>query len=103
LQQAFNEALWTLGTPVAKTVIWHLQNRGAISLTGKTFDMDRVYTNLEEILGSGVEIVLQAMYKSYSRNFKMNTIIDFELQHGSKSHMQKILMLSQKISEEGGN
>jgi len=103
LQQAFNEALWTLGTPVAKTILWHLQNRGAISLTGKAFEMDRVHAGLQEILGPGIELVLQSMYQSFSRNFSMNTIIDFELQHSSKSYLQKIHLLIQKMQVEVEN
>ena len=103
MQQAFNEALWTLGTPVAKTILWHLQNRGAISLTSKTFDVDRVYAGLQEILGPGIELVLQSMYQSFSRNYKMNIIIDFELEHGSKSYLQKIYLLIQKTQVEVEN
>jgi hypothetical protein len=92
--------LWSLGTPVAKTIIWRLHTRGAISLSGKTFDMDRIHAGMQEILGSGVELVLQLMYQSFSRNYKMNTIIDFELQHGSKSYLQKIRILIQKMEGE---
>ena len=100
LYNAFYEAISFLGQPVAQTMLWHLQNRGVISQTYRTFDIDRLDAGLREILGSGSDVVMEKIYENLARNWTMNKPQAFEKDQSSKSYLEKIYLLEQEMEEE---
>lgn len=103
LRYAFDEAVCTLGLSAARTIMWHLRIRGAVSQKYGTFDIDRLYSGLQEILGSGTEMIMERIYRCFSRNYTMNAILAFERQHPSKSYLEKIHLLVQEMEAEVEN
>lgn len=61
LRQAIDESLHTLGDPIKKTVVWHL-NLNGIFIESDEFDLASFYETLENIMGNAAEVVIHAIY-----------------------------------------
>jgi hypothetical protein len=61
LWEAIDMGLSGLGAPVKSTVLWHLNNRGRY-LGRKECDIRELYSALQELLGSGVDVVFNDVY-----------------------------------------
>lgn len=61
LRQAIDESLHSLGEPIKKTVVWHL-NLNGIFTESDQFDLASFYETLEDIMGNGAEVVIHVVY-----------------------------------------
>jgi hypothetical protein len=90
LRNAFLQELWDPGPPVAKTSIWHLKSRGAISLDKEIFGLDRGDAGLQEIFGNGKDITLERTCRRILKGCKSSFAFAFEHKHASDASLQKI-------------
>ena len=61
LLRAIDNALTGMGDPVKKTVMWHLNNQG-VYIGHMSIDVIRLYSTLEQLIGSGVDVVFNEVY-----------------------------------------
>lgn len=66
LLKAIDSALAGMGDPVKKTVMWHLNNQG-IYIGHKNFDVFKLYSTLEQLIGSGVDVVFNEVYSELEK------------------------------------
>ena len=78
VREALDDALWSLGEPVAKTLVWHLQSRGFTFDRTKPFDLDGLDTGLKQILGISENRVMIALFKKLSLHCKMADVLQIE-------------------------
>jgi hypothetical protein len=67
LAQAIDESLHSLGDPIKKTVVWHL-NLNGIFIESEQFDIASFYATLEDIMGSSAEVVLHIIHGILAKN-----------------------------------
>lgn len=66
--EAIDKALLELGEPVKKTVVWHLSSRGHY-IGSKQCSVRVFYSMLEELIGSGVDVIFNEVYAYLEKRF----------------------------------
>jgi hypothetical protein len=73
LSEAIDVALSTFGSPARNTVLWYLHSKGQY-LQDKDFNLREFASVLEELIGSGVDVVLNDVY-SYLEDLHITACI----------------------------
>ena len=60
---AINDSLLSLGEPIMKTIIWHLNAQGIYLHGKKEVDIRIIHNLLEQIIGDIAEVVLNEIYE----------------------------------------
>ena len=61
LRKAIDVALESLGGPIHKTIIWHMNNRGLFS-DPRNIDIESFYLNLKELVGPGADMLCSHLF-----------------------------------------
>jgi len=62
VRQAIDSALESLGGPIHKTILWHMNNRGIFSDL-KKIDIESFYSNLQELVGPGADMIMEEAWQ----------------------------------------
>ncbi len=68
LRQAIDAAIQSLGGPIHKTIMWHMNNRGVFSDPNKV-DVNTFYSNLKELVGPGAEMIIEETWEHLQKHF----------------------------------
>jgi hypothetical protein len=60
LRGAIDDTLRSLGTPIFKTITWHMNNRGVFF--GEKLDMAFFHSNLRELIGPGADYIMEEIW-----------------------------------------
>ena len=71
---AINESLQSLGTPIKKTIVWHLNHNGLYLDDKREMDIRAFHEHLEQIVGSISEVVLDEIYERLQQGLKIEPV-----------------------------
>lgn len=71
LRKSIDESISSLGGPIARTINWHMDNRGVFS-DPKKLDIDNFSKNLEELVGPGAELILEETADRFEKNARLS-------------------------------
>ena len=57
-RKTIDDAISSLGGPIHKTIVWHMNNRGIFGDAEKV-DTSLFYQNLKELLGQGADMIME--------------------------------------------
>ena len=66
VRQAIDSSIQSLGGPIHKTIVWHMNNRGIFTDTGK-IDLESFYSNLKELVGPGADMIMEDAWHQLNR------------------------------------
>jgi len=68
VRQAIDSAIQSLGGPIHKTILWHMNNRGILSDPTR-IDIESFYLNLQELVGPGAEMIMEETWDILKKKF----------------------------------
>jgi hypothetical protein len=77
LQRATMKALTALGGPIMMTIDWHLKRNG-IFLESQDIDIHKIAKVIEEIIGDGVDSILDLVYMALVAEVGENKNLQFQ-------------------------
>jgi hypothetical protein len=66
LRKALDETIRSLGGPISKTIMWHMNNRGVFS-DSKDIDIKAFYSNLKELIGPGADMIMDEVWQKIKK------------------------------------
>lgn len=70
LSSAIHKSLLSLGEPIMKTILWHLQLRGfSLNTNNQDIDVNMFYNYLNEIVGNLADVITEDVYSNLQTNF----------------------------------
>ena len=70
LQQALDEAIYSLGGPIYKTITWHMNNKGLFT-DSQSLDLKAFYINLRELVGPGADMIMEDTWQKIRKQAKV--------------------------------
>lgn len=95
LRQAINESLSSLGEPIKKTVVWHL-NLNGVFIESDQLDVTSFFRTLEDIMGNGADVVVETIYGILAKRK------DFPVSRDRNHSILKRIQDSMKPDDEEG-
>jgi len=71
VRRAIDSAIQSLGGPIHKTILWHMNNRGIFSDPTK-IDISSFYSNLQELVGPGADMIMEEAWQKLKNQDKGN-------------------------------
>jgi len=72
LREAICDTLLSLGWPVTKTIIWHMNAKGLFLASKEELDVEQFYKHLVQIIGETADIILNQIYENIRRSGAQN-------------------------------
>jgi hypothetical protein len=93
LRQAIDTAIQSLGGPIHKTIMWHMNNRGVFS-DPKKVDVNNFYSNLKELVGPGAEMIMEETFEQLQKRYAGNINEDFR-RHSPVEKIHRIMEIGE--------
>lgn len=75
LLRCARDALSTLGEPTMQSLVWHLNNAG-VQMTLDAFDIRKLYSALEDLVGGGADIIMDIVARSMASELRLDVPLD---------------------------
>jgi hypothetical protein len=98
LLKAIDNALTGMGEPVKKTVMWHLNDQG-VYIGCNNIDVLRLYSTLEQLIGSGADVVFNEVYSELEKQLTPDILTRLDSESCHDCPLTRI----EKLLNAGGN
>lgn len=68
LRKVVDETVHSLGGPISKTIMWHMNNKGIFSESTR-IDITAFYLNLKELVGPGADMIMEETCKQLQKHY----------------------------------